>query len=50
MDNTHPKSVRRHLLSFLYERYMANPLEMLAPQDFLEGGTLSREALMVNMH
>jgi len=50
MDNTHPKSVRRHLLSFLYDRYMANPLEMLAPQDFLEAGNLSREALMVNMH
>ncbi|HPO13765.1 MAG TPA: hypothetical protein PLI09_09995 [Candidatus Hydrogenedentes bacterium] len=50
MKITHPKSVRRHLLKFLYDRYLSNPLEMMGPSDFLEGSELSREALMVNIH
>lgn len=41
-----PKSVRRRLLMTLYEAYFKNPLDMLSPQDIMEGGTLTREDLL----
>jgi hypothetical protein len=44
----HPKSVRRRLLTILYEHYNADPLEMLTPEDLLEDGTVSRGDLLCN--
>ncbi len=34
----------------LYARYLENPLDMLDPEDFLEGGKMGRKDLVVNMH
>lgn len=50
MNSRHPKSVRRRLLTLMYERYLQDPLEMLSPQDFLDDGTIAREDLVPNMH
>ncbi len=50
MHTPHPKTIRRKLLLFLYERYLQNPLEMFSPTDFLEHGEFQRTELMVNMH
>ncbi len=50
MGNRSPKAVRRHLLQVLYDTYMADPLEMLSPEDFLNGGQVERHDLAVNMH
>ncbi len=50
MNTRHPKSVRRQVLSLLYERYMQNPLEMLSPADMLEAGEFVREELLSNAH
>ena len=50
MNAQHAKSVRRRILTVLYERYQTDPLDMLAPEDFLEDGSMSREALAPNMH
>lgn len=50
MSSQHPKSVRRHLLTRLYERYFEEPLDMLSPQDMLEDGSVSREDLLANMY
>ncbi len=44
------KSIRRSLLLTLYERYMANPVEMLEPGHFLADGMLEKHPLLVNMH
>lgn len=44
------KSIRRSLLLTLYERYMANPVEMVEPALFLEDGALEKHPLLVNMH
>jgi len=45
---SHPKSVRRRLLTILYEHYNADPLEMLTPEDLLEDGTIARGDLLSN--
>lgn len=50
MQVTNPKSVRRRILTILYEHYLADPLEMLAPEDVLEDGTILREDLLANIH
>ncbi len=50
METQHPKSIRRRLLTTLYERYMKNPIEMLTPSDFLEDCGVDRHELIVNMH
>jgi hypothetical protein len=50
MSLSHPKSIRRRLLLMLYERYVSDPLEMLGPDDFLNGLGLSRQELIVNVH
>lgn len=50
MKPRHPKSVRRRLLTILYERYLKNPLDMLTPEDLLEDGTIAREDLVANIH
>jgi hypothetical protein len=50
MSSSHPKNIRRRLLLMLYERYLSDPLEMLGPDDFLEGLGLSRQELIVNIH
>lgn len=46
----HPKSVRRRLLTILYERYLKDPLEMLTPDAVLEDGTVQRDELLANIH
>lgn len=50
MSPQHPKSVRRRLLTLLYERFFEQPLDMLSPQDLLEEGSLTREDLLANMY
>ena len=45
----HPKSVRRRFLQVLYEHYMADPLEMVLPETFIECG-LERAELMPNAY
>ncbi|MFA6239626.1 MAG: hypothetical protein WC655_01780 [Candidatus Hydrogenedentales bacterium] len=50
MSNMTPKSVRRRLLTILYEHYLKDPLEMLTPEDVLEDGTIPREDLLANIH
>jgi len=51
MPSSHPKSIRRRLLHFLYERYLTDPLEMLGPGEFFEAlPQLSRQQLIPNMH
>ncbi len=50
MSSQHPKSVRRRILTILYERYMNDPLDMLTPEDLLEDGTVAREDLVPNAH
>lgn len=50
MNSRHPKSVRRRLLTVLYERFLNDPLEMLTPDDLLEDGTILREDLVPNMY
>ncbi|MBI2433777.1 MAG: hypothetical protein HYV26_12995 [Candidatus Hydrogenedentes bacterium] len=47
----HPKSIRRKLLKFLYDRYLDDPLEMLVPEDFFEHlPDISRRELIPNIH
>jgi hypothetical protein len=50
METLHPKSVRRRLLTILYENYQKAPLEMLGPKDFLGVDGITREVLAPNMH
>jgi hypothetical protein len=50
MSELHPKSVRRRLLKSMYERYQRDPLEMLAPEDFLEDGVVTRANLVASMY
>ncbi len=44
----HPKSIRRKLLTRLYERYQQDPLKMLEPEDFADIAV--RTPLAANMH
>ncbi len=46
----HPKTIRRWILTKLYERYLENPTEMLGPEDFLETGLIDKKQLAVNIH
>ena len=46
----HPKTVRRRILLFLYQRYQNDPLEMLAPEDFMDDGHIPRRALLSNIY
>lgn len=50
MKQRHPKSVRRILLTILYEHYRRDPFEILGPEDFLEQEGITREELVFNMH
>jgi len=48
---THPaKSVRRVLLSTLYQAYFEDPLIVLSPDDFLAHEEVDRDGLIGNMH
>ena len=49
MNARHAKSVRRQLLTLMYEAFMADPLRMMAPVDFFDHG-LDKHDLAVNMH
>jgi len=47
MDSIHPRTVRRYLLLYLYERFMGDPNDMPTPEDILEGTPgVSRQALL----
>lgn len=50
MSTITPKSVRRRILTILYDHYLKDPLEMLTPEDVLEDGTVPREDLLANIH
>ncbi len=50
MTTTHPKSVRRRLLTVLYERYLKDPLEMLTPEDVLTESMVPKTDMLPNMH
>jgi hypothetical protein len=50
MPIQHPKSVRRFILQKLYDAYMADPLDMLSPEAFLDGGEIDRHGLAVAIH
>jgi len=50
MRKRHPKSIRRRLMTILYERYLQDPLEMLTPEDFLGADGVLREELIANIH
>jgi len=50
MHTLHPKAVRRRILEILYQRYLSDPLEMLAPEDFLADEAITRENLIPNIH
>lgn len=45
----HPKSIRRRFLQVLYEHYMADPLEMVPPEVFLDDG-MERAQLIPNTY
>ena len=46
----HPKSIRRSLLTLLYERYQQDPLYMLNPEDFLVLDNITKQNLVPNIH
>jgi hypothetical protein len=50
MINAHPKSVRRRLLTVLYDHYLKDPLDMLTPEDVLADSMVPREDLLANIH
>ena len=50
MASRNPKSVRRRLLTILYEHYLRDPLDMLAPEDLLADGSILREDLVANTY
>jgi hypothetical protein len=50
VEQRHPKSVRRQLLTLLYDRYMNDPLEMIEPPFFLKDHGMTREELIPNIH
>ncbi|MDZ4857998.1 MAG: hypothetical protein SGI88_03370 [Candidatus Hydrogenedentes bacterium] len=50
MTTIHPKSVRRRLLTVLYERYLKDPLEMLTPEDVLADSMVPKQDVLANMH
>ncbi|MCP4643472.1 MAG: hypothetical protein GY851_23695 [bacterium] len=50
MHTEHPKSVRRRLLLKLYECYLADPLDMMAPNDLMDDGTIKRTGLVANAY
>lgn len=45
MAAKNPRGVRRYILWTLYELYQEDPLQMMAPEDFLEPGSLQRKDL-----
>lgn len=49
MNSGHPKAIRRRILTFLYDRYQNDPLDMLSPSDFTDAG-FERTVLVPNMH
>ncbi len=44
------KSVRRVLLTTLYQAYFEDPLNVLSPDDFFHHEAVDRESLVANMH
>lgn len=42
--------MRRRILLLLYEHYMRDPLEMLAPDVFMDEGQIARQDLVPNIH
>lgn len=50
MRSAHPKSIRGRILKALYECYLADPLDMMDPQDVLDMAAIEREDLLANTH
>jgi len=50
MSALHAKLVRRRILSYLYERYVADPLEMATPEDLMTRAELTKEDLVFNIY
>ena len=50
MNPRHPKTVRRQILTLLYNRYLDNPLEMLTPGDIMADGLIEKGDLIPNIH
>ena len=50
MGAKNPKSVRRRIMLTLYDRYFKDPLDMLSPEDLMEGGAIVREDLVPNAY
>ena len=50
MEGIHPKTIRRYILQILYRRYLEDPLEMLAPEDFFADARIGRKDLVANIH
>lgn len=49
MKFQHPKTVRRRLLLLLYDRYLVDPLDLLAPDQLQQEASLTREELQPNI-
>lgn len=45
----HPKTVRRRLLTLLYERFLQFPAEMFTADDIMTAGAFNRDEMVVNM-
>lgn len=50
METMHPKKARGLILKILYDHYQRDPMEMVLPEHVLEGGAVTREDLVANMH
>ncbi len=48
MAELHPKTVRRRILEFLYDGYLASPLRLYEPKDILATGRVPKDTLFVN--
>jgi hypothetical protein len=50
MNTSHPKQVRRILMSMLYGCFQQDPMQMLSPVEILDHGTIDRKDLIPNAH
>lgn len=50
MNYSHAKALRRKILLFLYQRYEADPTEMLGPEVFISEQGIAKADLVFHMH
>lgn len=50
MPKIDPRTIRRRILTLLYDCYQRDPLQMLSPQDMVEHGSLETAHLSANCH